>query len=378
MDVFEVAETMVTHVKNNYPDDIAIIAYYGSYAQGTASNRSDLDFFFIPVTSKGYAATLSFVLNDISFDFWPIGWERAEKMASFEDPFTTIIADCKLLYVRSEEDRLRFIKLREDISSNREPSNGQVLAEKAESQLKDAYVHLYKMSSARNVEYEITFYRTEAYMILTKVFQCLALLNRTYFSTGWGKNIKQILQLPMIPTRLEALYQVITNTMSSADIRLACEQLTADTLELVLTQKESYSVNPSYPDRMKGFYEEAKGTLDKIISACEGGDYDTAFFAAIHIQDEISSFLFFAEKGYWPNSLEPNLAYQEIYNRLGFPDLAALLNPQYFSQLQAAVEQLNLLLEHHLQSQGVGINRYENIEQLQEFLNNRSTSGKLQ
>jgi predicted nucleotidyltransferase len=54
LDVFVVAETLVNHIRSKCPDDIAIIAYYGSFANGTATKRSDLDFFFIPATSNGY------------------------------------------------------------------------------------------------------------------------------------------------------------------------------------------------------------------------------------------------------------------------------------------------------------------------------------
>ena len=146
LNVFQVSETLVNHIRSNYPDDIAIIAYYGSYAQGTASKRSDLDFFFIPATSDGYRASIQFILDDISFDFWPISWERAERMASFEEFQTTIIADCKLLYVRSDEDHDRFMKLRDMISTLQQPENTRRLIEKAESELRDVYVHLYKLS----------------------------------------------------------------------------------------------------------------------------------------------------------------------------------------------------------------------------------------
>jgi hypothetical protein len=369
LDVFDVAESLVNHIRTNCPDDIAIIAYYGSYAQGTATKRSDLDFFFIPATPDGYGASIQFIMSDISFDFWPISWERAERMASFEDPFTTIIADCQLLYVRSDEDRTRFMKLRDDISTMREPSYGRVLLEKAESQLQDAYVHLYKMSCTDDMG-NMSYYRIEAHGVLTKVLQSLALLNQAYFTKGWGKNIEQILQFPLKPSLLEHLLYVIMSAKLPAEIRSASEKLTADTLKLVLTQKETYSGTPSYPDRMKGFYEEAKGTLDKIITACEKNDYNTAFFAAIGIQDEITRFLYFAEKGYWPCKLEPNLAYLDLYNRLGFPDLVVLLDPHDLSQLQAAVERLSSLLESHLRTQGVGINRFQNIEQLESFLKN--------
>ncbi|QGQ96488.1 nucleotidyltransferase domain-containing protein [Paenibacillus psychroresistens] len=369
LNVFDVSETLVNHIKSNYPNEIAIIAYYGSYAQGTASKRSDLDFFFIPATPEGYEVSIQFILNDISFDFWPIGWERAEKMASFEDPFTTIIADCQLLYNRSDEDLARFMKLRDSITTMREPSHGQVLLEKAETQLNEAYLHLYKMSR-ENAAVNINFYRTEANAVLTKVLQSLALLNQTYFTKGWGKNIAQILQYPLKPTCLKQLLEVIMSTRSSEEIRLACEELTDETLALILKKKESYLGTAYYADRLKGCYEETKGTFDKIITACESNDYHTAFFASIGIQDEIARLLFFAETGSWPIKLECNLTYQDLYFQLGFPDLITFVDPHDLTKLQAAVERLSSLFESHLISQGVKINRFQSLVEFKLFLEN--------
>lgn len=51
LNVFDVAKTLVNHIEKVYSEDIALVAYYGSYAQGTATKRSDLDFFF----HSGYA-----------------------------------------------------------------------------------------------------------------------------------------------------------------------------------------------------------------------------------------------------------------------------------------------------------------------------------
>ncbi|PQP88857.1 hypothetical protein CPT76_11480 [Paenibacillus sp. AR247] len=49
---FEVAELMVQHISTNFPDDVSLIGYYGSRAQGTATERSDLDFFLYRRTRK--------------------------------------------------------------------------------------------------------------------------------------------------------------------------------------------------------------------------------------------------------------------------------------------------------------------------------------
>lgn len=92
VDVFAVADIIVKHIKTHYPRDVAIVGYYGSYLQGRATDRSDLDFFFIPATTRGRQVECQFIIDGISFDFWPIGWDRAERMATSEEWSTTIIA----------------------------------------------------------------------------------------------------------------------------------------------------------------------------------------------------------------------------------------------------------------------------------------------
>ncbi|WP_249312925.1 hypothetical protein [Lederbergia citrea] len=363
--VFEVADSLVNHIKSKCPDDIALIGYYGSRAQGTATIRSDLDFFFIPATTAGFRQSIQFVVNNISFDFWPISWERAERIAAFEELNVSIIADCKLLYVRSEGDRNRFFKLRQKITDM--THQGMELINKAESQLRDAYIHLYNMSQFGD-SMDITIYRHEAQEILINVLYSISLINRTYFTKGWGKNTEQIMNFPLKPENLEQLMEKITRSSSCVEIRVACEQLTKNTVDLLLQQKEAYSDGPSYPVRMKGFYEEIKGILDKVLTASEMNDYNSAYFWAIGVQSEISRFLYFAEKGHWPTSLDSSLDYQNVYKKLGFPDLIAILDARDLSHLFEAVKRLDSLFVNHLRNQGVEIILFKNTEEFNEFL----------
>ncbi|QYR23589.1 nucleotidyltransferase domain-containing protein [Paenibacillus sp. sptzw28] len=367
--VFDVSDALVNHIRTSYPDDIAIIAYYGSYAQGTATKRSDLDFFFIPATSRGYRASIQFIVNEISFDFWPISWERAENMAALKEPNTTIIADCHLLYVRSDGDQARFMKLRDKIRDMCDPKNGRLLTERAETLLCDANTHLNKMSSSN--DNDMTFFRLEAHAVLTKVLESLALLNETYYTAGWGKNMDQILLLPFKPARVEMLVDKIIKAQEASTARQACEELLSEALKLVLIKKETYATASSYPDRMLGFYEEVKGVLDKVASACERNDYSTAYYWAIGVQDEIARFLYFAEKGQWPGQLDDASAYHAFYNQFQFPDLIKLLNPDDLTPLLKAVGNLNYLLERHLKKHEVKINRFETIREFEAFLNDR-------
>ncbi|MNM83695.1 hypothetical protein D3C81_957600 [compost metagenome] len=364
LNVMDVANILVNHIKSNCPDDIAIVAYFGSYAQGTATERSDLDFFFIPATPDGYRQSIAFILEDISFDFWPISWERADQMVSYDDPKTSVIADSKLLYARSDDDRSRFEQLQKKVTTTAQ--EGLQLLEKSEQELRDTYVHLYKMSRMIPSN-DIAFFRYEARSVLTKLLYSLALLNQTYLKKGWGKNFDQIYKFSLKPVHLEERVSTITQSGSCSVILQACEELTQETLQLLMDQKETYSTPPSYHDRMKGIYEELKGMLDKVIVACGANDYTTAFFWSVEIQELIAMFIYHAEKGHWPIGLALSLDYQDLYNNLAFPDLVSFLDPHDLAPLCEAVKRLDSELESCLQHKGVKINRFKTLEQFASF-----------
>ncbi|WP_156177905.1 nucleotidyltransferase domain-containing protein [Bacillus sp. SA1-12] len=64
-EVFKIAEILVENLKTKYKVDIALIAYYGTYAQGRATKLSDLDMFFIPSTDRGFQASFHRLLLSV-------------------------------------------------------------------------------------------------------------------------------------------------------------------------------------------------------------------------------------------------------------------------------------------------------------------------
>lgn len=119
-----------------------------------------------------------FIIDGISFDFWPIAWDRAERMARSEEWSTTIIADCELLYVRSEDDLARFMGLREIISNMGSESKAADLISKAESVLKDCLINLAKMRLTQASK-DLVYCRTQAQEIAANIFKSLGFLNQS-------------------------------------------------------------------------------------------------------------------------------------------------------------------------------------------------------
>ncbi|AWB46603.1 hypothetical protein DCC85_22140 [Paenibacillus sp. CAA11] len=370
VDVFAVADIIVKHIRTHYPQDVAIVGYYGSYLQGRATERSDLDFFFIPATARGRQVECQFIIDGISFDFWPIGWERAEGMAASEEWNTTIIADCELLYVRSEDDLARFMGLRETISNMGSESRAPDLIGKAESVLKDCLAGMAKMRLAESSK-ELSYCRTQAYEIVTDIFKSLGFLNQTYYKRMWGHYREQVRNLPIKPDQLDHYLDTIMFSVTPSEIMSACEKLIADTLGLISERQSSQVETRSYKRWMKGYFEEELGMMNKLLTACEKGHYETAFFVAIRLQDGIARTLYAAEKGRWPGIADLG-EHRELYVRYGYPDLVALLDQTDFEPLRLAVLQLIEKLENHLKAEGVPLNRFGSVAEFESFYISRA------
>lgn len=135
-DVFAIADILVEHAVQTYGDEIAIIAYYGSYAKGTASPTSDLDIFYIPEPGKARALSSQFVIEGRPYDFWPVSWALAEEIA---DATTTrpwvlaasLLIDAKVLYQRSTADLERFRALQARTEALTEPPQRRKMIKQA-------------------------------------------------------------------------------------------------------------------------------------------------------------------------------------------------------------------------------------------------------
>lgn len=369
VDVFAVADIIVKHIKDHYPQDVAIVGYYGSYLQGHATERSDLDFFFIPATTRGREVECQFIIDGISFDFWPIGWERAERMAAAEEWSTTIIADCELLYVRSDDDLARFIELRETISNMRSESKTAEMITKAESVLNSCLISIAKMRIAENAK-DLSYFRTQSQEIAANIFKSLGLLNQTYYTRMWGHYREQVRNLSLKPEQLDKHLDTLMFSIIPEEIMLACEKLTTDTLRLISMRRNSQEVVRSYKGHMSGYYEEERGMMNKLLTVCETGHYETAFFVAISVQDSLSRILYAAEKGRWPNTADLG-EYREFYDSYGYPDLIALLDPINYEPLRLAVLQLMEKLENQLKTEGVAVNKFDSVTEFESYYINR-------
>jgi hypothetical protein len=94
---------------------------------GEYGGMSDIDFFFVPKSNRGYELGHQFILNDIGYDLWPVSWERLNKISNLEDQPASILMDGEVLFASSEDDLRKLEGLKDNFTQN---LNNKVVVQK--------------------------------------------------------------------------------------------------------------------------------------------------------------------------------------------------------------------------------------------------------
>lgn len=366
-DLLKVMDIFLNKIKEDYADDVAIVGYYGSYAQGTQNPKSDLDIFFIPATERGWKLAHCFILDDIGMDMFAIDWDRANDIASFNETIVSVLADCKIIYYRSQEDLDKFEAIKEKVKLFCSPEKRALMRRKASDTFNKSFVSLYNLERLKATK-DIVSARVEAFNILTMVFESLAMLNQSYFNKGWGKNLDQILSFEIKPDNLAQTVDCIITGKECNEIYQHCKKLVDSTTDVIKGQLKVRLEEHSFADMFTGYYEEMKSIFNKIVVSCENGDYPTAYFASILLQKEMAAYLGFTKNDsrYYPVNIFSDA--RGVYDQYDFPDLIANLGRDSLDKLKDAVEELDKKLVEVLKNNGVKIKAFKSLEQYEEYV----------
>jgi hypothetical protein len=345
MELIRAAEILIEKIKKDYKDDIAAVIIMGSYIYNDTHSKSDLDLFFVPKTERGYNLGITFVIDDIGFDFWLISWERLERIACFEEKTTSIITEGKVLYCASEADMERLNILKNKAS---DVSDRYKFIEKAKEKLNGAYKDYFKLCNAQTVS-DAGIY---AIGIIYTVTYAIALLNGITVKRGRGKLKREILNMPLIPDNFSELYDTAFTVRDIGTLRDTYSKLINNTESLILREQKKYSKSLPFSDALYGFYEESINFYNKIYHACETGDKVTAFFASAELTCEIESVF----KG---TDVSPKM----------LPDIISAYDPENLSELKSAARSHQMKFVELLTAKGVNIRQFKNFNEFEKFFN---------
>ena len=338
MDLMEVANSLIEKVKQDYNGDVSLINIYGSYHNNDAHKFSDLDLFLVPKTERGHNLGKTFILNGIGYDFWALSWERLERIAKHEEGSRySIITDGKVVYSNTEDDLVRFNKLKDIANGHYENM------ENAKTILGNMYAEYFRLIN----ENDITNIRKSIIGIIYNLSNLLVEIN--------GKSIKrirkyqkqEILSMRFIPEDFDIIYERLFVERDINTIKELLYKLIVNTEKLI---SEPHGENESFKDLFSGFYEEMIQHYNKIYYACDTGDIYTPLYAGAELAETI----------------------EKLFIKCGcthkLPDIVGEYDSTNLNKIKEAAERHQMEFVKILKENGIHITEFGNINELKEYL----------
>lgn len=291
---------ILKRVENDYADDIALILLYGSYVNGTANEKSDVDCYFIPRTERGYQFAADFIIQDIGYDIFPMNWERVERIAELKEVIVPCVGDVQVLFYHSSEELERFKKLQKLLQDN---LNNQDYAKKIAKEKFESVCPLYSelMDCDGLMEARIL-----AGNIIMTLADAVAVYNQEYYHFGLKKQFEDLQKFEYVPANFIEEYENVIKSEKLTDVKLHCQNLVKAFAEFTawelpedekqketLVAEEESAKEDSAENQPTDFYflarlyEEISSTFNKIYVCAENGNYRLAFLSAVCLQGEL-------------------------------------------------------------------------------------------
>lgn len=337
-----IVEWAVKRIEEEYKDDVSLLLTYGSYENGTANPLSDVDFYFIPKTERAYELCKTFIVEGVGFDLFPMSWERVEGIAEFNEVLTPCLANVRILFCNSEEDRKRFEELQCRLKKNL--NNKSFMLEKAYKKMEEVM----KSYSKAIFEEDICELRTLAGYIVMDLADVVAYANQTYFKGGLKKQMEDLKTIENTPVDFVLSYESVIKLNSANGIKECCYNIIKNTRSFLKDERDRV-VNGDKKVDYKGLaelYQEIVSTWNKIYVCCDSGNYNLAYISGVCLQDVL------------------NMAAEE--NGLDKFDLMSDYDSDNLNQFKERAMELQEKFVKIIEDNGIVIEAYNNVEEFLE------------
>lgn len=293
IDQSEILSTITEKIEKSYIEDISLLVCYGSYVTGDYGIMSDIDFFFVPKTKKGYSLREQFILNNIGYDLWPVSWDRLIRISNLEEHITSILMDGKVLFYSSEDELSKFDKLKKNVEQHLH--NKATIMDMSMRSIENAKGLYFTLQNEENDTMFI-----HAMNIMEMLLFALALINGTYTHKGVKKLEHELKRFSLLPRDYLKRYKQVIRTHNALVLQNILRELINETETLWNTRFNNGKGRPDVSE-LRGFYEEFKSTYNKLLCACDETNYEDAYYAGYMIDRETQAFLVnYSEPGTFP------------------------------------------------------------------------------
>ncbi len=339
MDLMKIEDILIAKIKRDYADDVSIMCVCGSYVYQDTYEKSDLDFYIIPKTRRGYEMARTFIIDDIGFDLWALSWKRAEDIAHYRERNVAIIADARVVYYSSAEDLAKFEKLR---AIARQPEGIVDFNTRIKELMNENYGLYFSMLENRD---DFSNVKLNAIQLLLTLVEAIAVSNHTYIKRSWGHILDEVLAMKNVPENFESLFKDIIYADES-------EVIISKTSEIVQSAQNTVLKPDTKPvdiqETFKMFFEEIKSTYNKLYHACDTGDTLAAIMAGAAIQTEIIQCIG-----------------TQAYKQAGLIDIVSRFSKNDLQGFKNTVKKHENQFENYLINNNVPIYKYDTIDEFE-------------
>lgn len=275
--------------EREYAEDISLVLIYGSYVNGTANSRSDVDCCFIPKTERGYEMAAGFILEGVGYDIFPMSWERVERIACLRENLTPLVGDAEIIFCGSAEDMARFQGMQEKLQCCL--ADGAYVREIAEERCREAGRLCGMLERVRT--------ETEAWklagMVIMTLADAVAVFHHRYFHFGLKRQFEDLMKIQEVPEEIVEGYRSVVKAASGSEAAACARKMLADVCRhLWVAVPVQAAMEDARPGggaidgmQLAGLYEEISSTFNKIYVCCEAGNAVLAFLSAVCLQREL-------------------------------------------------------------------------------------------
>lgn len=329
----KILEIIENKIINEYKNDILLLVVYGNKKIDEDSNLG-IRFYFIPKNERGKKLSTQFIVEGVSYDLFPMSWERLIANAAMDSPQGYLLLDTEVVYCSDEEAFSRFENMKDSLKIVLSGKYDVALVNKAYEYFNESYIYLYNMYRYKG---SISSVRLEAGKLLNKVANALGFANREYYKNGNGSVLRDSINLEKLPEDYEVLVNTIIFSTSSEEIYLKSLKLVENTRDLLLDMKKENKQDELFETLFTGYYEELKKSINKCKIAVSKKDYYKLYELFSHIQEEVSQFIAKVEEGIWYDDRNAYIEYGKYFNDIFGVDLLELISQKDDEQILIAI-----------------------------------------
>lgn len=286
----KIVDWIIDRVKKEYADDISLVLIYGSYINGTANSKSDVDCYYIPRTERGYQMAVDFIIDGVGYDVFPMSWERVAQIADLQEELLPLVGDVQIIYYHDASDLEHFKALQERLKRNL--LNEDYVKRIAVKRCEQAN----RMCSQIRAGHKLSDIRKLAGMIIMTLADAVAVYNHDYFHFGLKKQYEDLQNnFPDVPCEIADEYKNVVEAGDGNDViehtlkmfKAVCQYLNITLASEEVIVDETVEVNTVDGSWLAGLYEEISSTFNKIYVCCESGNYILAFLSAVCLQRDL-------------------------------------------------------------------------------------------